>query len=148
MIETEERICGMDERIISFIQAQTNMTIAVYENNIPYCANCFYALSEKENLLIFKSKPETNHIQMALKNKNVAGTIVPDSLNKTRIQGIQFSGIFFIPEGKDRSSANDIYYGKYPFAISISGEIWAIEIQSIKFTDNKFGFGKRLIWER
>ncbi|HLG34588.1 MAG TPA: hypothetical protein VI757_06865 [Bacteroidia bacterium] len=143
----KERIPVMDERIISFLHAHTNLTIAVSENNIPYCANCFYAYSEKENLLIFKSKLETNHIRIALNNYYVSGTIVPDSLDKTRIQGIQFTALFIQPAMKVLTLARKIYYKKYPFAVGISGNIWAIELRTIKFTDNRLGFGKRLEWK-
>lgn len=138
----------MDEEIISFLRLQTNMTIAVAENNFPYCANCFYAFYKNENLLVFKSKPETIHVTIALKNRNVAGTIIPDSLNKSRIQGIQFTGYFLKPERKLFSSAKNTYYKKFPFAMVIPGELWAIELLTIKFTDSKAGFGKKMEWKR
>lgn len=129
MLKREEKTLAMDKRIISFLQAHTTLTIAVSENDIPYCANCFYAYYESENLLLFKSKAETNHIRIALKNKNVAGTIVPDSPDKTRIQGVQFTGIFIQPEGNSLVRAKNIYYKKYPFAKFTNGIIWAIELQ-------------------
>ena len=148
MDDVIEKTMVMDEKIISFLKSQTNITLAVSENNIPNCANCFYAFSEKENLLIFKSKPETSHIKMALKNNKVAGTIIPDSLDKKRIQGIQFTGKFFQPMRELFSSAQNIYYKKFPYALVISGELWAIELHTIKFTDNKLGFGKKLEWKK
>jgi uncharacterized protein YhbP (UPF0306 family) len=147
MNEVKERISVLDERIVSFMQSQSNLTLAVSESNIPYCANCFYTWSEKENSLIIKSKRETNHIRVALKNKSVAGTIVPDALNKTRIQGIQFTGVISKPDGALLNAAENIYYNKYPYAKVVSGEIWMIELWAIKFTDNHMGFGKRLEWK-
>ncbi len=148
MNDVIENLAVMDEKISSFLKSQTNMTLAVSENNIPYCANCFYAFSEKENLLIFKSKPETTHLKFALKNNKVAGTIIPDSLDKKRIQGVQFTGKFFQPKRELFSSAQNIYYKKFPYALIVSGELWAIELHSIKFTDNKLGFGKRMEWKK
>jgi uncharacterized protein YhbP (UPF0306 family) len=147
MNEITETVEAMDEKIVAFLHSQTNMTIAVSDDNSPYCANCFYAFSEKENLLFFKSKPETTHIKIALKNNNIAGTILPNSMDKTRIQGIQFTGKFIQLDDDFFSSAKLIYYKKFPFAMPISGELWAIELVSIKFTDNKLGFGKRLEWK-
>ena len=144
-IETTEVI---DENIIAFLNSQTNMTIAVSDDDSPYCANCFYAFSKKENLLFFKSKPETNHIKLAIQSSNIAGTILPDSMDKTRIQGIQFTGRFIQLDYDFFSSAKLIYYKNFPFAMPIAGELWAIELLTIKFTDNKLGFGKRIEWKK
>jgi hypothetical protein len=138
----------MDERIRSFLSAQTNLTLAVSENDHPYCANCFYAFADKKNFLVFKSKPDTIHIALALKNDRVAGTITPDALDKTRIQGIQFTGKISRAAGEDLTTAKNAYYKKYPFALAFAGELWTIELNSIKFTDNKLGFGKKLEWRK
>ena len=138
----------IDERIISFLKAHTNLTLAVSENNQPYCANCFYSFAEKKNLLIFKSSVDTKHIIIAQKNNQVAGTITPDSLDKTRIQGVQFTGKISQAKGDNLTTAKNSYYKKYPFAIAFAGELWTIELHSIKFTDNKLGFGKKLSWRK
>jgi uncharacterized protein YhbP (UPF0306 family) len=146
--QPETKFVPMDERISSFIMSQTNLTIAVSENDVPYCANCFYAYLEKQNVFILKSKEETNHIRVALKNNNVAGTIIPDSLDKARIQGIQFRGIFSKPVDEFLHHAKKVYYAKFPFAKFVTGDIWTIEVCAIKYTDNKLGFRKRLNWKK
>lgn len=138
----------IDERIRSFLKTHTNLTLAVSENDYPYCANCFYSFSEKKNLLIFKSNLDTNHIAIALRNDKVAGTITPDKLDKTRIQGVQFTGKISHAIGDYLTTAKNSYYKKYPFAIAFAGELWTIELHSIKFTDNKLGFGKKLQWKK
>lgn len=138
----------VSERIITFLNQNTNFTLATCLNNIPHCANCFYTYDAGSNLLIFKSKPDTNHIQQALENKMVAGTIMPDKLDRTKIQGIQFRGFFLNPSGEQMDMLKKAYYKKYPFAISFSGNIWAIEFTSIKMTDNTLGFGKKIQWEK
>jgi hypothetical protein len=124
------------------------LTLAVSENDSPYCANCFYSFAEKKNLLIFKSNLETTHIEIALRNHKVAGTIIPDKLDKTRIQGVQFTGEICHAKGDNLTTAKNSYYKKYPFAIAFAGELWTIELHSIKFTDNKLGFGKKLAWRK
>ena len=138
----------IDERILAFLAAHTNLTLAVSENDHPYCANCFYAYAEKKNLLIFKSSTETNHIVIALRNNLVAGTITPDKLNKTRIQGIQFTGKISKATGEYLTVAKNVYYKKYPFALAFAGELWIIELNFLKFTDNKLGFGKKIEWKK
>jgi hypothetical protein len=143
----------LDERIADFLSTQTILSIAVNDPEMsgPYCANCFYAFEKKANLLVFKSKEESEHITIALKNPNVAGTITPDVLDKTRIRGIQFTGTLS-REGtsvdKHDEKAKAAYYKKYPFALAVSGDLWVVELLTLKYTDNKFGFGKRMEWKR
>src|ERR1035437_7210277 len=108
----------IDKRIRAFLSAHTNLTLAVSENDHPYCANCFYAYADKKNLLIFKSSPDTTHIAVASKNDRVAGTITPDALDKTRIQGVQFTGKISRAAGEYLTTAKNAYYKKYPFAIA------------------------------
>lgn len=137
-----------DKAIENFIQSQTALSIATSTNDIPYCATCFYAYAEEKQALIFKSGKETQHIMAALQNKQVAGTILPDKLVTGSVKGIQFNGVFIDPEGEMLDEARKIYYKKYPFALAFPGELWMVELHSIKFTDNTLGFGKKLKWER
>ncbi len=132
-----------DERITDFIFSHTCLTLAVAENNVPYCASCFYVYVPGMNILVIKSKKSTAHIRRALLNPRVAGAIVPDSLDMKRVQGIQFSGILFNLQESSCDAAS-MYYRKYPFAIAVPGELWGIELSSIKFTDHRLGFGKKL----
>ena len=138
----------VDEKIISFLKQCSALTIATSVNNIPYCSNCFFAYEEKGNFLVFKSKITTAHIQNALKNKNVSGSILPDKLDPTKIQGIQFSGEFLEPKNELLDSVKKTYYKKYPFALAFTGEMWAVELTSIKMTDNTLGFGKKIEWNK
>ncbi|MCX6311197.1 MAG: hypothetical protein NT084_06110 [Bacteroidetes bacterium] len=138
----------MESAISSFINSQTNLTYCTCIGDVPHCANCFFAWNEELNALIFKSDNTTRHIQEALKNNHVAGTILPDKLEKGKIKGIQFSGTFLIPTAENLNIAKESYYNKYPFARVIPGEIWAILLEEIKMTDNTLGFGKKLLWER
>jgi uncharacterized protein YhbP (UPF0306 family) len=134
--------------IETFIQSQTALSMATSTNDLPYCASCFYAYVVEKQALIFKSGKETQHIVAALHNKQVAGTILPDKLVTGSVKGIQFNGVFIEPEGAMLDEARKIYYQKYPFALAFSGELWMIELSSIKFTDNTLGFGKKLNWQR
>ena len=146
-METAQQKEAIDVRIISFVDSQTNLTLAVCEDNNPYCANCFYAYDAERNSLIFKSKSDTTHILIGMKNSLVAGTIIPDSLDKTRIRGVQFTGRLLRSSGSKLMTTQAVYYKKFPFALTISGDLWIIELATIKFTDNKLGFGKKLIWK-
>jgi uncharacterized protein YhbP (UPF0306 family) len=37
---------------------------------------------------------------------------------------------------------------KYPFALAIPGDVYTIQPDYIKLTDNTIGFGKKLTWLR
>lgn len=138
----------MDKKIGAFMDGQKNLTFCSVIDNIPYCASCFYAYMSDGNFILFKSDKKTKHISNALINNNVAGTIIPDVDKIGTIKGIQFSGKFIVPEGDLIEKAKKKYYSKYPFALAIGGDLWAIELLSVKMTDNTLGFGKKLVWEK
>lgn len=140
-------IIRVDKRIVSFLQSTTVLTLATSEGNVPYCAACFYAYSEKYNSLIFKSSADTLHIIQGLNNRYVAGAVLPDRLVTGKVKGIQFAGTFCRAEGDRQDDLQKEYYKKYPFALAMGGDIWAVELTWIKFTDNTLGFGKKLIWQ-
>lgn len=137
----------MDKKIISFIESQKNMTLCTAVNDSPYCANCFYAFGQSDNILIFKSDKETQHICNALLNNKVAGTILPDISKIGTIKGIQFTGEFIVSEGNLSDKARKLYYKVFPFALPMKGELWGIKLLTIKMTDNTLGIGKKIIWE-
>ena len=130
--------------IISFLNKHHLLTLATSCDNIPYCASCFYAFKEDEALLIIASETKTRHIQEALKNSTIAGTIALETNIIGKIQGAQFIGTF-------RSIKEDekkIYFKRFPYAIAMKPLLWAIEIEYLKFTDNTLGFGKKLEFHR
>lgn len=139
----------MNENIIKFISQQTCATMCCVDAaNRPYSFSCFYAFNEKEGLLYYKSSLETKHSQIILEHPFVAGTILPDKLNKLRIRGLQFEGEVLPITHPEAKEAATIYYKAHPLAVAINGEIWTIRISSIKYTDSSFGFGKKIKWIR
>lgn len=139
----------MTEKINEYIKEQTCATICcIDEEQLPYCFNCFYAYNRQEHLLYYKSGKETRHSTILLKNDVVAGTILPDRLNKLHIQGMQFEGEVLALEHPRTKNAAAFYYKKNPLAVAMPGEIWTIQINRIKLTDSSIGFGKKITWER
>ncbi len=137
----------MDKKIQSFIESQKNMTFCTANDNKPYCASCFYAFVNEGNFIAFKSDKKTTHIANALINANVAGTIIPNLDKIGTIKGIQFTGKFIIPKDDLLDLAKKKYYSKYPFGRAVGGDLWVIELLTIKMTDNTLGFGKKLSWK-
>lgn len=139
----------MDEKITRFIKKQTCASICcVDETGKPYCFSCFYAFNSAAGLLYFKSSASSHHAELMNKNPFVAGTILPDKLNKILIKGIQFEAIVLDMQQPFVKRTLGIYLTKYPLALAIPGDMWALQINQIKMTDNTLGFGKKIIWER
>lgn len=139
----------MNEIIKKFIQRQTCATICcVDEMGAVYCFNCFYVIDVDEALLYFKSPETTCHSALIKKNPFIAGTILPDKLNRLEIKGIQFTGIVLDAREEIQKQAALRYHSKYPAAVAVPGEMWIIQIYHIKMTDGSPGFRKKIFWDR
>lgn len=139
----------MKTSIDKFIEKQTCASICcVDEYNLPYCFTCFYSYNSEDTLLYYKTTADTHHSVLLLKNPSVAGAIQPDKLNLLKIKGVQFEGIVLPNDHLLTKNASSHYYKKHPVALTMPGEIWTIQINSIKFTDNTLGFGSKLKWKR
>ncbi|MBK9660430.1 MAG: pyridoxamine 5'-phosphate oxidase family protein [Chitinophagaceae bacterium] len=139
----------MKDSIKQFINKQTCVTVCCAdEQGNPYCFSCFYAFDEKAGFLFYKSSMATRHSTILLNNSVIAGTILPDKLNFMQIKGIQLEGIVLSLDDPQANHASSHYYKKHPMALAIPGEIWTIQINTIKFTDNSFGLVKKISWNR
>ncbi len=136
----------LDDRTINFIKKHHVLTLATTVNNHPYCANCFYVFLKEENTLVFTSDRDTKHIQDALKNSLVAGSIVLETKIIGKIQGIQFNGYLLQLQGSLLVKAKKRYLKRFPYARLMETTLWGIQITFVKHTDNRLGFGKKLIW--
>jgi uncharacterized protein YhbP (UPF0306 family) len=138
----------IETKITDFIQEHHVLTLATSVEDNPYCANCFYVYIKEENMFVFTSDDATKHVQDVLKNNRVAGSVVLETSIVGKIQGIQFTGRMFLPTDELARKANRKYMLKYPFAKLMDTQLWVIDIDFIKFTDNRLGFGKKLIWKK
>jgi hypothetical protein len=78
----------------------------------------------------------------------VAGSILPDKLNFMAIKGVQFEGTIVQASDPLAAQAAAHYHRKHPVALAMSGEVWTIRLDHVKFTDNTLGIGKKLNWNR
>lgn len=137
----------MEKLISEFIKKQTVASICCLDlENNPYCFSCFYAFDDENGLLFFKSSASAKHSAFLLQQQKIAGTINPDKLNKLAVKGIQFSGVVLTPS--QVTHAAQIYHMRFPFALAIPGDLWAVCINEIKMTDSTMGFGKKIVWKR
>lgn len=139
----------MDKDIAAFLDENKTFSLAVSANNKPYCAILFYAFFKNNNSIIFCSKQETNHCRIAQNNSNVSATIIPTDLAIINLQGIQLLGCVKKLDNQTDKDKIKCYKLKFPLAVFSSAHLfWEVEIESIKMTNNKIGFGKKLYWER
>jgi uncharacterized protein len=138
----------MEERIAKFIVSHRLLTLATTEGHLPFCCNVFYVFHPEKRNFYFMSSSETKHVQDAITQPMVAGTIVSGDVNIANIQGIQFTGRFFQPKGDEFDNGSILYMKKFPLAHFISSSLWTIEPDFIKMTDNTLGFGKKILWHR
>ena len=138
----------VDKRIVKFLWKHHVLTIATCTGNDPWCASCFYVYLEEENALVFTSDLKTRHGQEFLKNKFVSGTVALETMIIGKIRGVQFSGKVSEPSGNNMGKAKSHYLKRFPVAMLMETKLWIVELTYIKYTDNRLGFGKKLIWEK
>ncbi len=137
-----------EKRIVDFINEHHVLTLATSVENSPWCANCFYTYLEDENCFVFTSDEETKHVQDVLANSNVAGSVVLETNTVGKIQGIQFAGTMQKPTKSLATIAKKAYLKKFPFAVLMKTSLWILNPEIIKMTDNRLGFGKKLVWRK
>ena len=139
----------MTERIDEYIKQPSCANVCcIDDKGFPYCFSCFYAYNSNEKLLYYKSPLDAKHSKIIVTDPLVAGTILPDKLNKLHVKGMQFEGTVLPLDHPLTRNAATYYYKKNPVAVAMPGEIWTIQINSLKLTDSSFGFGKKLTWNR
>jgi uncharacterized protein len=136
----------IDERIVRFFRRHHVLTIATAVDGIPWCANCFYVYLADENSLVFTTDGNTRHGREFVLNPRVSGSVVLETMITGKIRGIQFSGIVKEPEGELLDKAKTSYLRRFPIATLMDTRLWIVSLDFIKMTDNRLGFGKKLIW--
>lgn len=111
-------------------------------DDLPYCANAFYAYDSKRNRFVFTSDTSTRHGAEMSVNPQIAASIVWETKIVGKVQGLQLTGVVWVADDEDKK----LYIKSFPYAALAELTLWAIEPQMIKYTDNTLGFGKKLIW--
>ena len=62
--------------------------------------------------------------------------------------GAELMGIWNTHHHHDHVGGNRGLLKKFPYAVLMKTTLWILEIEYIKMTDNRLGFGKKLIWEK
>ncbi len=111
--------------------------------------SCFYAFYAECFGLVFASKEDSFHAKVfdsffAANKLIFASVSVCDDKSVAQIQGVQANG--FVRAATTQECK--CYFEKFPFARAFGGKFYTFEAQNIKFTNNKFGFGKKIFLNR
>ncbi|MEA2099638.1 MAG: hypothetical protein U9P72_05875 [Campylobacterota bacterium] len=132
------------DKIVSFLDEHHVLSLATSDANELSVCSLFYIFSQDELSFVVASSDETLHINHIKKNKYIAGNIVLETKSVGKIQGVQFRGEFL--ELVDKKLSN-LYFKAFPYSKILKPKLWRIKVNYFKMTDNRLGFGKKIIWE-
>jgi hypothetical protein len=140
----------IDKKIIRMLKKHHIFTLATSCDNRPWCCSCFYVYHEESNRIIFTSEKNTRHIIEGTSLPQVSGAVALETRIIGKIQGIQFAGILAELTGEDYTFAFKQYLRRFPYSAPFINDtaLWAIKPFYLKMTDNRLGFGTKLIWPK
>lgn len=132
------------EKIELFLSKHHLLSLATSADNVPQSASLFYAYDHTKVAFVIASDTKTEHIQNVLRNDTVSGTVALETDEVGKIEGVQFRAKMKMITSKE----GGLYFKAFPFAKVMNPQLWSIELEVIKLTDNRLGFGKKLYWQR
>lgn len=132
------------QKIQEFLAEHHVLNLATCRDNELSTCSLFYAYDTSTNSFVVASSEDTLHVEHAKQNKYIAGTIVLETKTVGKIQGVQYRGEF--TELQDKK-LKQLYFKTFPYALVMNPTLWQIKVTYFKMTDNKLGFGKKLIWQ-
>ncbi len=132
------------KKIETFLDKHHVLSLATSNGHELSVCNLFYAYDAKSISFIVASSDDTSHIQNILQHNNVAGSVVLETKTIGKIQGLQFRGKLILLNNTVLSS---LYFKTFPASMVMQPKLWQIEIDYFKLTDNRLGFGKKIIWK-
>jgi len=134
----------MLSKIAHFINKHHVMSLATCSEGEISACSLFYAFDVKSVSFVVASAEDTTHIQHIQKNSAIAGNILLETKTVGKIQGVQFRGEFVTLEDENLGR---LYFQAFPPALVMQPTLWQIKVNYFKMTDNRLGFGKKLIWQ-
>ncbi len=132
------------EKIALFIKEHHVMSLATSDKEELSVCSLFYAYDVSSNSFVVASSEDTIHIKHVKRNLQVAGNILLETKTVGKIQGLQFKGEFLSLEDE---RLKKLYFKAFPYALALRPTLWQIKAHHFKMTDNRLGFGKKIIWE-
>lgn len=133
------------EKITNFLNEHHVMSLSTTDFKEISTCSLFYAYSESLKSFVVASSEDTTHILHVKINPQIAGNILLETKTVGKIQGLQFKGEFI--ELKDET-LRSLYFKTFPYALALLPKLWQIKVSYFKMTDNRLGFGKKIIWNK
>lgn len=140
-----------DKRITDFIGRHHVLTLATTgTDGKPYVASAFYAYDTERNVFVITSDTTTRHGAEMSADSRVAMSIALETRIVGRIEGIQIEACAEIATDatSDYKQLRACYLKKFPYAALATLTLWRLSPERMKLTDNRLGFGKKLVWEK
>ena len=140
---------AIETRVLTFIREHHIFTLAVSRDNRPWCATCYYVYLEDQNMFVFTSGHDTKHVTDVVETGNyyAAGAIALETRMTGKIRGIQFAGLMKELSVNELKTAKSAYLKAFPVARLAKLHLWGLEPNILKMTDNRLGFGKKILWQ-
>lgn len=136
-----------DKRITDFIEAHHVLTLATHADGLSHCCNLFYVYLPQRNAFVVTSSDKTLHVAHLRQNPSVAASVVLETRTIGKVQGLQIRGTMRPPEAEEKAEIKKAYLLRFPYAAVMDLELWVLRPDYMKLTDNRLGFGKKIIWE-
>lgn len=139
---------SLPETMVEFIKSMHVLSLAVLDREGLWSANCFYAFDAEQAALVILTSLDTRHGTAMRDHPHISGTISAQPSNIRDIRGIQFSAIAERLENTARYDALSLYTSRHPLAKLKKTDVWYLQLQQLKFTDNRYLFGHKTHWNR
>ena len=131
------------EKISAFIVKHHVMSLATTNCESLSVCSLFYVYDKNNLSFIVASSQDTLHVKHILQNSAVAGNILLETKRIGKIEGLQFRGNMTLLED---NALEKLYFKAFPYALAMMPKLWQIKVNYFKLTDNKLGFGKKIIY--
>ena len=132
------------EKIAEFIKEHHVMSLATCADDDLSVCSLFYVFDVYTLSFIVASSEDTTHIRHIKRSEKVAGNIVLETKEVSKIQGVQFRGKM---QKLQEGALQVLYFKRFPYATALLPSLWQIKVHYFKMTDNRLGFGKKIIFE-
>jgi hypothetical protein len=149
-IEKGQTVQSIPENTAAFFRTNRVVSIAAAAEGEIWSACCFYAFDEAAARLIVLTSRNSRHGRLMSASPQVAATIAGQPEGFRQISGIQLSARALRLEGEARKNALALYTETHPLAkaMALKTDVWQLELDSVKYTDNKLVFAQKTLWQR
>jgi len=134
--------------IVDLLEGHHVATLAIADEAGPWAASCFYAFDAATMTLIVLTSTNTRHGRALLASPRLAGSVAGQPAAIADIRGVQFEATAKRLAGVRRAAALGRFARRHPQAAVVPTDVWALRLDSVKYTDNRIVFARKLHWSR